>query len=61
MTGTELKTKSRQELDELLRNARGELRDLRFHVHRGEEKQVRKLRLLRHDIARLLTILKQVK
>lgn len=61
MNAPELKTKSRQELDELLRDARGELRDLRFHVHRGEEKQVRRLRTLRQDIARLLTILKQVK
>lgn len=61
MKAQELKTKSRKELDELVRTARGELRELRFHVNRGEEKQVRRLRLLRQDIARLLTVLKQVK
>lgn len=61
MTREDLKTKPRKELEELLLGARGELRELRFHVHRGEEKQVRKLRLLRQDIARLLTVLKQAK
>lgn len=61
MTAQELKTKTRQELEEALRNARGQLREWRFHVHRGEEKQVRKLRLLRRDLARILTILKQAK
>ncbi len=55
MDYAELKTKGRAELHELLRKTRDELRDSRFGVRRGAEKDVRRVRELRKQIAHLLT------
>lgn len=59
MKFVDLKTKDRAELERLVRTAQDELRELRFRVHRGEEKDVRRIRELRTEIARLLTAVHQ--
>ena len=51
----ELKQKSPVELQRLLQEKREQLRDRRFKVAQGQQKDVRELRELKHDIARLLT------
>lgn len=51
----ELKQKSAVELQRLLQEKREQLRDRRFKVAQGQHKDVRELRELKHDIARLMT------
>lgn len=53
----ELKTKPRAELEKLLRETREELRKVRFDLEAGKVKNVSRLRRLKKDIARLLTLL----
>jgi ribosomal protein L29 len=55
MEQKELKEKSREDLEKMLREHREELRESNFRVHRGEEKGVHHIRVLRKDIARILT------
>lgn len=55
MDFNELKQKSPVELQRLLQAKREQLRDRRFKVAQGQHKDVRELRELKHDIARLLT------
>lgn len=55
MDFTELKQKSAVELQRLLQEKRELLRDRRFKVAQGQHKDVRELRELKHDIARLMT------
>ncbi len=55
MDYTELKQKSPVELQRLLQEKRDLLRDRRFKVAQGQHKDVRELRELKHDIARLMT------
>lgn len=55
----ELRQKSPVELQRLLQEKRDQLRDRRFKVAQGQHKDVRELRELKHDIARLLTKMKQ--
>lgn len=55
----ELRQKSPVELERLLQEKRGLLRDRRFKVAQGQHKDVRELRELKQDIARLLTKMKQ--
>lgn len=52
-------TKSSDELREELRSSREALREFSFGVHRGGEKGVRKIRVLKKEIARLLTLLNE--
>lgn len=59
MDTKELREKSKEEITEMLRAAREELREINFRVHRGEEKGVRRLRVLRNQIAQILTIQKE--
>lgn len=58
MKAKELREKSRDELEHLLREKREELRALRFKVAAGEHTDVREIRETRTVIARLLTQLK---
>ncbi|MBI4142333.1 50S ribosomal protein L29 [Candidatus Uhrbacteria bacterium] len=51
-----LRTKSPQELDALLTDARARLSDLRFRLHAHELKNVHEIRETRRTIARILTI-----
>lgn len=54
----ELKEKSTQEMEKLLRETRESLRGMRFGVSTGQETRVRSLRNARKTIARILTLLK---
>ncbi len=53
---TELKQKSPKDLQRLLEENREKLRKLRFDLTSGKVKNVREIRMLRKDIARILTI-----
>lgn len=55
MDWNELNQKSPTELQRLLQEKREALRDRRFRVAQGQHKDVREIRELKHDIARLLT------
>ncbi len=50
-----LKDKSEAELQQLLREERAKLRDLRFQVKSDQYKSVRDIRVVRKNIARILT------
>lgn len=59
MTIAEIKQKSVTELNRLLQEKREALRDRRFRVAQGQHKDVREIRELKRDIARLLTYLRK--
>jgi len=56
---TELRQKSKMELEKTLRENRERLRQLRFDLSSGKVKNVREIRNLKKEIARILTLLKQ--
>jgi len=55
---TELRQKPKNELQSLLDEKRGRLRVLRFDLASGKVKNVREIRQIKKDIARILTLLK---
>ncbi len=55
---TEIRQKSKLELQKLLQDSREKLRQLRFDLASGKVKNVREIRMTRRDIARILTIIK---
>lgn len=55
---TEIRQKSKLELQKLLQESREKLRQLRFDLASGKVKNVRDIRKTRRDIARILTIIK---
>lgn len=55
----DLRAKDKKELEGLLLENRGQLRDLRFKVSSKQMKGVRELRKLKKSIAQLLTIIKE--
>ena len=55
----ELRQKSKPELQKLLTELRERLRQLRFDLAAGKVKNVREIRQIKKDIARILTLLKQ--
>lgn len=57
MTVKELKEKSVPELQKLLAESRAELGKLAFKVSGNQHAQVRQLRQLKRDIARILTVI----
>ena len=59
MKTKELKQKSKTELQRLLQNDQEKLRQLRFDLSAGKVKNVREIRKIKKDIARILTILCQ--
>ncbi len=59
MKTKELKSKSEGELKRMLAEAREKLRQLRFDIQLKQSKNVRELRNVKKDIARLMTLLKQ--
>lgn len=61
MKEVELQKKSKAKLKELLIKRRARLRTLRFDLSSGKVKNVREIRSLRRDIARILTILEETK
>ncbi|HDY72728.1 MAG TPA: 50S ribosomal protein L29 [bacterium] len=58
---TEIRKKSKSELDKLLQESKNKIRALRFDLASGKVKNVREIRKTRKDIARILTILKKEK
>jgi len=56
MKTTELRQKSKSELEKLLQENREKLRQLRFDLAAGKVKNVREIREIKKDIARILTI-----
>lgn len=55
----ELRSKTEEELNQLLLDSQKKLRELRFNLASGKVKNVRTIRALRKDIARILTILNE--
>ncbi|MDO8601146.1 MAG: 50S ribosomal protein L29 [bacterium] len=58
MKASELKQKSKEEIAKILQDSREKLRQLRFDLSAGKVKNVREIRQIKRDIARILTILK---
>lgn len=56
----ELRQKPKDELLKLLRDNREKLRQLKFDLVVGKVKKVREIRMIKKDIARILTLLKSV-
>jgi len=56
---SEIRQKSKKELQELLKSNREKLRQLRFNLTSGKVKNVREIRQIKKDIARILTTLCQ--
>lgn len=56
---TELKQKSKPELQKLLTDSKERLRSLKFDLASGKVKNVREIRSLKKDVARILTLSKQ--
>ena len=61
MDFAEIKNKNVAELKELILEWRAKMRDLKFKVASGGLKKVGGIAVLRHDIARALTVLKDRK
>jgi len=55
----ELRLKPNEELNQLLSESQRKLRELRFNLASGKVKNVRAIRVLKKDIARILTILSE--
>lgn len=55
----ELRQKSKSELQKLLQDSRERLRQLRFDLAAGKVKNVREIRQIKKDIARILTLLRE--
>lgn len=53
----ELKEKKVKDLHELLKEKREQFRSLRFSISSDQEKHVRKIRLVKKQIAQILTLL----
>ena len=58
MKAKELKQKTKKELDHFLREKRERLRQLNFDLVSGKVKNIREIRMIKKDIARMLTILR---
>lgn len=56
---TELKLKSKSELQKVLQDNREKLRQIRFNLASGKVKNIREIREIKKDIARILTLLNQ--
>jgi large subunit ribosomal protein L29 len=61
MKNSELKTKSKEELYKLLMDSSKKLQELKFNLAAGKVKNVRLVRALKKDIARILTLLNEMK
>ncbi len=61
MKSAEIRQKTKEELLKNVKDYREKLRDLRFDLASGKVKNVRDIRNIKKDIARILTILKEKK
>jgi len=57
MDFSEIKTKTKKELNELLAEQKNELRQLRFKIQSQQLKQVNKVKIVKKIIARINTLL----
>ncbi len=57
----ELRKKTKEELENLLLKNREELRKLRFNIYSKKVKNVKTVKNLKRDVAKILTILKDKK
>lgn len=55
----ELKLKQKAELQKMLQDSRARCRALRFDLASGKVKNVREIRHLKKDVARILTLISQ--
>lgn len=55
----EIRQKPKEELQKVIKDYREKLRGLRFDLASGKVKNVREIRNIRKDVARILTILKE--
>jgi len=59
MKTSELKQKTKKELERLLEDSREKLRNLRFDIQMKQSKNVREIRLAKKLIAKILTFINQ--
>lgn len=59
MKTVEIRRKDKAELQRLLMSEREKLRQLRFNLVSGKVKNIREVRKMKKDIARILTILRE--
>lgn len=59
MKAFELRKKSKEDLEKILKEKRERLRKLKFDLSLGKLKNVREIRKTKKDIARILTIIKE--
>jgi large subunit ribosomal protein L29 len=57
----ELRKKSKEEMQKILKDDREKLKQLRFDLAAGKVKNVREIRKIKKEVARILTLLKQNK
>jgi len=55
----ELRLKEITELNQLLKDNRKKLDDLRFKIKQGQLKNIREIRLVKKDIAKILTVIRE--
>jgi len=53
----EIRRKSEEELNKTLKESREKLRQLRFDLSAGKVKNIREIRVVKKDIAKILTVL----
>jgi len=58
---SELRKKSEEEMQKILKDDREKLKQLRFDLAAGKVKNVREIRKIKKEVARILTLLKQSK
>ena len=57
----ELRQKTKSELEALVRDSREKLRQLYFDLSAGKVKNVREIRRMKKEIARILTLIRNIK
>ena len=57
----DIRRKKEPELAKDIKDLRGKLRELRFNLASGKVKNIREIRRVKRDIARILTIIKEEK
>ncbi len=57
MKPADVRKKSTQDLEKLLTELESELREFRFSMSGGKTKNVRRARVVRHDIARVKSVI----
>ncbi|RJR32030.1 50S ribosomal protein L29 [Candidatus Parcubacteria bacterium] len=55
----EIRNKSKKELQSLLLENQGKLRDLKFKIFQKQQKNLREIRTVKKTIARIMTVIKE--